>query len=144
MIMRCFLFNSWHYVLWMDQGLPMLATCSAQRSSSNMRRSRWTMPTRRRRRWSARLAWRWETCHSELLNSLWLSDAIWGQRSGSTLAQIMACCLMAPSHYLNQVVCPATRFFCICSRVLFTWTYHKFSNIRCTKFQNVNVSHLVL
>ena len=37
-----------------------------------------------------------------ILNSLWLGDAIWRQRSGSTLAQVMACCLMAPSHYLNQ------------------------------------------
>ena len=37
-----------------------------------------------------------------LLNSLWPSDTIWRQRSGSTLAQVMACCLMAPSHYLNQ------------------------------------------
>ena len=35
-------------------------------------------------------------------NSLWLRDAIWRQRSGSTLAQVMACCLTAPSHYLNQ------------------------------------------
>ena len=35
-------------------------------------------------------------------NSLWLSDAIWRQGSGSTLAQVMACCLTAPSHYLNQ------------------------------------------
>ena len=26
----------------------------------------------------------------------------WRQRSGSTLAQVMACCLTAPSHYLNQ------------------------------------------
>ena len=26
-------------------------------------------------------------------NSLWPSDAIWRQRSGSTLAQVMACCL---------------------------------------------------
>ena len=34
--------------------------------------------------------------------SLWPSDAIRWQRSGSTLAQVMACCLMAPSHYLNQ------------------------------------------
>ena len=34
----------------------------------------------------------------------WLrpSDAIWWHRSGSTLAQVMACCLTAPSHYLNQ------------------------------------------
>ena len=30
------------------------------------------------------------------------SDAIWRQQSGSTLAQVMACCPMAPSHYLNQ------------------------------------------
>ena len=36
------------------------------------------------------------------VNSLWPSDTIWRQRSGSTLAQVMACCLMAPSHYLNQ------------------------------------------
>ena len=35
-------------------------------------------------------------------NSLWSSEAIWWQRSWSTLAQIMACCLAAPSHYLNQ------------------------------------------
>ena len=36
------------------------------------------------------------------VNSLGPSDAISWQRSGSTLAQVMACCLMAPSHYLNQ------------------------------------------
>ena len=37
-----------------------------------------------------------------LVNSLWPSDTVWLHRSGSTLAQVMACCLMAPSHYLNQ------------------------------------------
>ena len=36
------------------------------------------------------------------LNSLWPSDAIWRWRSWSTLVQVMVCCLMAPSHYLNQ------------------------------------------
>ena len=36
------------------------------------------------------------------VNSLRPSDAIWRHRSGSTLAQIMAWCLTAPSHYLNQ------------------------------------------
>ena len=36
------------------------------------------------------------------VNSLGPSDAIWRQRSGSTLAQVMACCLTAQSHYLNQ------------------------------------------
>ena len=30
------------------------------------------------------------------------SDAIWRQWSWTTLAQVMACCLTAPSHYLNQ------------------------------------------
>ena len=29
---------------------------------------------------------------------LWPSDAIWWHRSGSTLVQLMACCLMAPNH----------------------------------------------
>ena len=36
------------------------------------------------------------------INSLWPRDAIWRQRSGSTLAQVMAWCLVAPSHSLNQ------------------------------------------
>ena len=36
------------------------------------------------------------------INSLGPSDAIWRQTSGSTLAQVMACCLTAPSHNLNQ------------------------------------------
>ena len=37
-----------------------------------------------------------------LINSLWPSDAIWRHISGSTLVQVMACCLTAPSHHLNQ------------------------------------------
>ena len=36
-------------------------------------------------------------------NSLWPSDAIWRQGSGSILAQVMACCPTAPSHYLTNV-----------------------------------------
>ena len=36
------------------------------------------------------------------INSLRPSDTIWLNRSRSTLAQVMACCLMARSHYLNQ------------------------------------------
>ena len=40
----------------------------------------------------------WAQC----VNSLWTSDAIWRQSSGSTLVQVMAWCLTAPSHYLNQ------------------------------------------
>ena len=34
--------------------------------------------------------------------SLWPSDAIWWHRPWSTMAQVMAWCLMPPSHYLNQ------------------------------------------
>ena len=34
------------------------------------------------------------------INSLWPIEAIWPNRSGSILAQVMAHCLMAPSHYL--------------------------------------------
>ena len=37
-----------------------------------------------------------------MVNSLWPSDTKWGNRSGSTLDQVMAWCLTAPSHYLNQ------------------------------------------
>ena len=44
----------------------------------------------------------WGTPILPEINSLWPSDAIWQHLYGSTLAQVMACCLMAPSHYLNQ------------------------------------------
>ena len=37
-----------------------------------------------------------------VFNSPWPGDAILQHRSGSTLTQVMACCLTAPSHYLNQ------------------------------------------
>ena len=36
------------------------------------------------------------------LNSWWPSDTIWWHWSESTLAQVMAFCLTAPSHYQNQ------------------------------------------
>ena len=37
-----------------------------------------------------------------LFNSLWPDDAIWLHGTRPTLVQVMACCLTAPSHYLNQ------------------------------------------
>ena len=69
--------------------------------------------------WYVRLGSEQATCHylnqwwSSLLrhtcipqawwvNSLWPNDAICRHRSGSTLAQVMACCLTAPTHYLNK------------------------------------------
>ena len=44
----------------------------------------------------------WALFIAVVINSLLPSDAIWQQRSRSTLAQVMACCLMAPSHYMKQ------------------------------------------
>ena len=38
----------------------------------------------------------------DYINSLWPSDHVWRHKSGATLAQVMACCLTATSHYLNQ------------------------------------------
>ena len=37
-----------------------------------------------------------------VFNSLWNSDITWWHRSGSTLAQVMACCLTAPNYYLKS------------------------------------------
>ena len=48
--------------------------------------------------WKTSVTLFWHHC----VNSLWPSDAIWRQRSGSRLAQVMACCLTAPSHHPNQ------------------------------------------
>ena len=39
---------------------------------------------------------------NELINSLWPCDTIWWQRSVSTMTQVMAWCLTAPSHHLTQ------------------------------------------
>ena len=66
--------------------------------------------------------------------SLWPSDTIWQHRSGSTLAQVMACCLMAPSHHLTQwwlLICeiflhsPESNFT-VCAQA--TIQYYKFEN----------------
>ena len=40
--------------------------------------------------------------HNCMVNSLRPGDAIWHHKTGSTLVQVMAWCLMAPSHYLSQ------------------------------------------
>ena len=36
------------------------------------------------------------------INPPWPNSAMWRHRSGLTLAQVMACSLVVPSHYLNQ------------------------------------------
>ena len=42
------------------------------------------------------------TINQYLINSLWPRYFIWWYTSWSTWVQVMACCLSAPSHYLNQ------------------------------------------
>ena len=54
-------------------------------------------------------------------NSLWPSDAIRRQRSGSPMAQVMACCLTAPSHYLNQCWLILTKVQWCLSKGNFAW-----------------------
>ena len=41
-------------------------------------------------------------CYVSSLTHCGIVTAIWQHRSGLILAQVMACCLTAPSHYLNQ------------------------------------------
>ena len=43
----------------------------------------------------------WWYNHTKQINSLWPIDALWRDLSGSTMAQIMAWWLRAPSHILN-------------------------------------------
>ena len=57
-----------------------------------------------------------------MFNSLWPSDAyIWLQGSRSTLVQVMAWCLTAPSHYLNQCWLAITKVQWCSSEGNFTW-----------------------
>ena len=48
------------------------------------------------------LTWVYKLLSEVNLNWLCSSDAIWQQRSGSTLVHVMAVCLKAPSHYMWQ------------------------------------------
>ena len=63
---------------------------------------------------------------SSWVNPFWPGDAIWGQRSWPKLFQVvMACCLTAPSHYLNQCWFTLTKSSGIHSRVMFTGIFQK-------------------
>ena len=61
------------------------------------------------------------------INSLGPSEAIWRWRSWSKLVQVMACSLMAPSHYLNQC-------WLIVSKVL----WHSSEDIVIRRFEDTN------
>ena len=73
---------------------------------------------------TAKMIWRLCEIHCWMLisfNSLGPSDAIWRQRSGSTLGQVMACCQTAPSHYLNQCWVIISKVEWHSSKGKFTW-----------------------
>ena len=73
------------------------------------------------------------------LNSLWPSDAIWRQGSRSTLVQVMACCLTAPSHYLNQCWLIITKVQRCSSEGNFAWDITGISHWKSLKiiFSNI-------
>ena len=54
------------------------------------------------------------------VNTLWPSDNKWWHKSGYTLSQVVACCLMAPSHYLNQCCLIISKIQCCSSKSNFT------------------------
>ena len=46
-----------------------------------------------------------DICHPLFhFDLFWPNDTIWRHRYGSTPVLVMACCLTAPSHYLNQAM----------------------------------------
>ena len=66
---------------------------------------------------------------TRLLNTLWPCGAIWRHRTGWTLAQVMACCLAAPSHYLTQC-------WLLISVVFFRGQFHR----KCSMFLSLIMS----
>ena len=79
--------NSFHIIgpLWWESTFPpyTLVTCVSPQKSKWCRKQFHGM-----------------TFHT--VDNITHSAAIWRHKSGSTLAQVMACFLVAPSHYLNQ------------------------------------------
>ena len=59
-----------------------------------------------------------------MVNSLRLSDSIWWHKSRSTLDQVMACCLAAPSHYLNHCWLTISSAVALLSKVAGGWVTH--------------------
>ena len=49
------------------------------------------------------------SCVQATWHTLGPSDAIWRYRAGPTLANVIACCLTAPSHHMNQCWLPGTK-----------------------------------
>ena len=80
--------NEFHYKVWFVLIMPAERRVMTQWGTENLyaTNAKWNMPYP----------------VTSLLNSLWPSNNIWWHISGSKLAQVMACCLKAQSHYLRQ------------------------------------------
>ena len=70
----------------------------------------------------------------DILNTLCPSDAIWWHRYRSTLVQVVARCLTAPTHYLNQCLLIDNRAL---SNKLWSWNHN--TNI---SFQKIHLKVL--
>ena len=76
-----------------------------------------------------------------MTNSLWPADGIWKHRSWSTLAQVMASCLMTPSHYLNLNVELSSKVFCgIHTEAM---SQEVLMNITCDMFSTITFSEVI-
>ena len=78
------------------------------------------------------------------INLLWPCRSICWHKSGSTLVQIMACCLPAPSHYLNQcwLIINETRWHLAAGNfadIIIAITHYKW--FQSYKFENTATSH---
>ena len=77
-----------------------------------------------------------------LLHSSWPSDAIWWYKSGSTLAQVMACCLRALSQITWTNVDLSSNVFCCIQ--LWAISYEVLMNLifnTCLDIYNFNITH---
>ena len=65
------------------------------------------------------------------INSLWPSHTIWRHRLRSTLVQVMARCLTASSHYLNQcwLIISEVQWHSLLGQFLKRWLKHQSLNL---------------
>ena len=87
--------------------------------------------------------WKYRLQHGshflQCIHSVWHSDVICLHRSGSALAQVMALCLLAQSHYLNECwpIISEVLWHTLKSKftasIQVTILYNEFENCTCTK-----------
>ena len=77
----------------------------------------------------------------DMYHSLRPSEAIWQHRSWSTLPQVMGCCLMATSHYVNQCWLIISDYLAgFHRRAVSQWVPKLFSCVMCNEFDTFKVT----